>query len=321
MLRWLKEPLLHFLILGALIFLVYGWMSNERRPDEIWISSGQQDNLINTFTRTWQRPPTPAEFKGLLDDYVREEIAYREAMAMGLNDDDVIIRRRLRQKLELLAEDVASLSAPDDAQLQAFLDENKDEYLIEPSFSFRQIYFSPDLRDDPVVDSRALLAELQAAPESVDYSAMGDPIALPHRIDDARLSEIARVFGSDFSTQLAAVVSAQIAGADGGQASAQEIGQAGQAKDQGTDQTIGQWAGPLQSGFGLHLVLITHHVPGSEPSLEQVRDGVQRDWFSVRRREAVDSLYQRLAGNYTIEIEPLEVGLSAEAANVEEAVK
>jgi hypothetical protein len=292
--KWLKEPLLHFLLLGAAIFVLYGWVTDERSADEIFISAGQQDALINTFSRTWQRPPTPAEFKGLLDDYVREEIAFREASAMGLDDDDVIIRRRLRQKLELLAEDVASLSVPADAELQAFLDENLDDYRVEPRFSLQQIYFSPDRRKDAAADARALLSELQTAGEAPDFSTLGDSIALPGKLDDVRLSEIARLFGSDFSAQLAALDLSQPAGV-----------------------ASGQWSGPMQSGFGWHLVLITGHVPGSAPELQQVRDAVQRDWFSLRRREAVEGLYQRLAENYTIEIEPPETGLASDGASEE----
>jgi len=290
--KWLQEPLLHFLVLGALIFLVYGWVSDERRADELFISAGQQDNLINTFARTWQRPPTAAEFKGLLDDHVREEIAYREGRVLGLDENDVIIRRRLRQKLELLAEDVASLSVPGDVELQAFLDANVDDYLVEPRFSFQQIYFSTDRREDAAADAEQQLMELQSAAETADFSALGDPIAMPGRIENARLSEIARLFGSNFSEQLQAIA---------------------------TEQLTGQWFGPLQSGFGLHLVQINAQVPGSKPDLEQVREAVQRDWFSIRRREAVDGMYQRLAENYSIEIEPPATELSAESAGSDEA--
>jgi hypothetical protein len=286
--------LLHFLLLGALIFLVYGWVSDERRADEIFISAGQQDNLINTFARTWQRPPTAVEFKGLLDDYVREEIAYREGRVMGLDENDVIIRRRLRQKLELLAEDVASLSAPVDADLQAFLDANVEDYLIEPRFSFQQIYFSTDRREDAAADATQQLAELQSTAETVDFSVLGDPIALPGRIENARLDEIARLFGSNFSEQLQAA---------------------------GTEQATGLWIGPLQSGFGLHLVRIIAEVPGSKPDLEQVRESVQRDWFSIKRREAVDGMYQRLAENFSIEIEPPVTELAAESSPDEAAAQ
>jgi hypothetical protein len=283
--KWLQEPLVHFLILGALIFVVYDMVSDQRSADEIFISVGQQDTLINTFSRTWQRPPTPTEFKGLLDDFVREEIAYREASSLGLDENDVIIRRRLRQKLELLAEDVASLGVPSDADLQVFLDDHAINYQIEPRLSLQQVYFSPDRRPDPWQDAQNLLAELQTADADVDINAAGDPIALPPEIKGMRLGEIARVFGTVFSESLA-------------------------------EQETGQWVGPLQSGFGAHLVFINERIEGSKPDLEQVRDAVQRDWFSQRRREAVDGLYTRLAESYQIELESPEVA----SATVEEAV-
>jgi hypothetical protein len=270
--KWLKEPLLHFMLLGALIFVVYDMVSGQRSVDEIFISVGQQDNLINTFSRTWQRPPTPEEFKGLLDDFVREEIAYREGASLGLDDNDIIIRRRMRQKLELLAEDVASLNKPSDEELKAYLDEYVEDYLIESRLSLRHIYFSPDRREDPVGDATALLAELQTSSADLPIGEMGDPLPIPSEIDGLRLSEIGRLFGTVFSQQLEAVDS-------------------------------GEWLGPVESGFGFHLVYISERVQGTRPDLEQVRDAVQRDWFSLKRREAVDGMYQRLSENYQVEIE------------------
>jgi hypothetical protein len=281
--KWLKEPLLHFILLGALIFFVYGKFSNERSADEIFISSGQQDNLINTFSRTWQRPPTTAEFKGLLDDFVREEIAYREGAALGLDDDDIIIRRRMRQKLELLAEDVASLSQPGDEQLQAFLDEHAEDYRIEDRLSLQQIYFSPDRREDAVADATAQLAVMNLTDASIDIESLGDPIPLPGEIDGLRKSEIARLFGSVFAEQLENVETTR-------------------------------WAGPIESGFGFHLVFVKERIQGGKPDLNDVRDAVQRDWFSQRRREAVDGLYARLAENYQIEIEPPPKSVSEDSA-------
>ncbi|HET6564168.1 MAG TPA: peptidylprolyl isomerase [Xanthomonadales bacterium] len=286
--KWLKEPLLHFLVLGGLIFVFYGLVSERRSEQEIFISAGQQDNLINTFTRTWQRPPTPVEFKGLLDDYVREQIAYREAMAMGLDEDDVIIRRRLRQKLELLAEDVASLSLPSDAELQAFLEAHPEDYRIEPRYSLQQVYFSGDRREDPAKDAQALLAELQSAGQPPDYSNLGDPISLPAKIEGVNQREIARMFGNNFSEQLEKVAP-------------------------------GAWAGPLESGFGVHLVFVSEFEPGKNPELDEVRDAVQRDWFSLRRREAVDGMYARLVESYSIEVEAPEVELPANGASAEGA--
>lgn len=281
--KWLKEPLIHFLALGGLIFLVYSGISKQRSAGEIFISSGQQDTLINTFSRTWQRPPTPTEFKGLLDEYVREEIAYREAIALGLDDNDVIIRRRLRQKLELLAEDVASLSVPSEAELQAFLQEHQDDYLIEARYSLQQLYFSPDLRQDALADAQSALARLQVAGSTPDAESLGDPITLPGTVSDMRSGDLARLFGAAFAAGLESA-------------------------------ETGRWQGPVESGFGIHLVFITEKVPQQAPALEQVRNDVQRDWFSLRRREAVENLYQRLVENYQIEIEASPQAVSEQPA-------
>lgn len=270
--KWLKEPLLHFILMGALIFVVYDMVSDQRSADEIFISVGQQDNLINTFSRSWQRPPTREEFKGLVDDFVREEIAYREGASLGLDDNDIIIRRRMRQKLELLAEDVASLSQPSEEELQTYLDENVEDYLIESRLSLRQIYFSPDRREDPAGDAATVLAELQTANTELAFKELGDRLPIPSEIDGLRISEIGRLFGTVFSEQLEAVES-------------------------------DEWLGPVESGFGYHLVYITERVQGARPDLEQVRDAVQRDWFSQKRREAVDGMYQRLSENYQVDIE------------------
>ena len=147
--RWLKEPLLHFLALGALIFFVYGILAKEEVDEnEIFVSRGQQENLVNTFSRTWQRLPTPEEYQGLLRDYIREEIAYRQTRDMGLDENDIVIRRRLRQKLEMLAEDVAGLVPPTEQELQAYLEANPEDFALEPRLSLHQLYFSVDRRGD-----------------------------------------------------------------------------------------------------------------------------------------------------------------------------
>jgi len=275
MAKWLKEPLLHFLLLGALIFVVYGLLPEKGRShDEIFISGGQQENLINTFARTWQRPPTAEEFKGLLDDFVRQEIATREGQAMGLDQDDIIIRRRLRQKLELLAEDVAALNAPSEEQLQLYLDEHADDFRLEPVISLRQIYFSPDRRSENTQhDAEALLQRISMDGPDAALAYPGDPLPLPMELRAVSASEIARMFGNDFARGLATI-------------------------------EPGKWSGPVKSGFGSHLVFVTDRKEGRAPSLEEVRSVVQRDWFSQRRNEAVEGMYARLAENYTIKVEP-----------------
>lgn len=274
--RWLREPLIHFLLLGALIFAAYEQLAGGRTaPDEIFISRGQQENLLNTFGRTWQRPPTPAEFQGLLQDLIRQEIAYRESQSMGLDRDDIVIRRRLRQKLEMLAEDVASLAAPSEQDLQAYLEAHPDQFALETRLTLRQIYFSRDRRG-PAAEPDAIQLLQRIANDGPDggFEQFGDPLPLPAEIRDARESEVGRLFGSSFTDGL-----------------------------QGIEP--GRWSGPVESGYGLHLVFIEMREAGRVPELAEVRDAVQREWLSQRRQEAVDGLYQRLAENYTIEIEPL----------------
>jgi len=272
--RWLSEPLLHFLALGALIFLVYG-LVNEDAPgeDEIVVTRGQQAHLVTTFTRTWQRPPTPSEFQGLMQDWIRQEIAYREGQSMGLDRDDTVIRRRLRQKLELLAEDVVSLREPTDEELQAYLEENQEAYTREPRYTLRQVYFSPDRRgDDAVRDAEQALVLLAEDGPLVDPEAMGDPLPLPHRLADERLSAVARQFGADFAEALASL-------------------------------RPDAWEGPVRSGYGLHLVKVEARDAGRPLTLQEARDAVARDLANERRQSAIEQLYDRLAEKYTITVE------------------
>jgi len=274
--KWLKEPLIHFLILGGLIFLAYDWFAGKgSAPDEIIISRGQQENLLNTFSRTWQRPPTPQEFQGLLKDYIRQEIAYRESQSMGLDQDDIVIRRRLRQKLELLAEDIASLSVPSEEELQAYLDENTEGFMVEPRLSLRQIYFSRDRRGAAAEqDAITLLQRIGTDGPEGNFEEFGDPLPLPPELSNLREGEIARLFGTVFTDGLKGL-------------------------------ETGRWSGPVESGFGLHVVFIEDRLEGRVPDLGEVRDAVQRELLSQRRRDAVDGLYERLAENYSIEIESL----------------
>lgn len=280
--KWLKEPLLHFIILGAAIFLVYGAVSEKGSSQkEIFISKGQQENLLNTFSRTWQRLPTPEEYQGLVKDYLRQEIAYRESREMGLDQDDIVIRRRLRQKMEMLAEDVAGLVPPTDAELQAYLDANPEQFMTEPRMTLRQVYFSTDKRGEAAgQDALDTLAMFRGQGEEADILAAGDTLPLPQVLEDASAFEITRLFGPAFVERLEAV-------------------------------EAGIWTGPVPSGYGIHLVFVTDRVDSRLPGLDEVRPDVEREFMSLRRQESVDGLYEKLAENYTIEIEPLtEAGLN-----------
>lgn len=274
--HWLKEPLLHFLVLGLFIFILYEWRSpGLPSEDEIVVTRGQQEHLVTAFSRTWQRPPSSRELTNLIDDWIREEIAYRESQLMGLDANDVIIRRRLRQKLETLAEDIVSMAEPEEAQLQAFLEANRSEYLAEPWFSLKQVFFSLDRREDRAMDDAqdALRAIRAADPSSTEIPA-GDPLPLPSHMERLRSSAIAAQFGQVFVDHL-----------------------------QGLPD--GQWQGPIRSGYGLHLVYIEASIPGRELTIDEARDALIRDWSSEQRNLAIDRLYERLAERYEIIIEPM----------------
>jgi hypothetical protein len=273
--RFLKEPLFHFLLFGALIFAVYGWINRDvRAPDEIFISKGQQEHLVNMFSRTWQRPPTPEEYQGLLRDFIREEIAYRESVAMGLDEGDVIIRRRMRQKLELLTDEIVSFAEPQENELQSFLVENPDRFRSEAVMDLRQVYISVDKHGDNAInEATSVLNRLLADPE-VDWMSQGDVVQLPALLKDIRTGELGRLFGKQFTDGLA-----------------------------GLD--VGVWSGPIRSGYGLHLVAIDRLEAARDPSLVEVRDEVKTEWLEQRRRQATDELYDRMAQKYLIEIESL----------------
>jgi len=273
--RWLREPLVHFLALGAALFLFFAWTGGGAGPgsDQIVVGPGQVEHLAVSFARTWQRPPTSAELKGLVDDYVREEIAVREARNMGLDRDDTVIRRRLRQKLEFLAEDAVESTPPTDEELGTWLEEHADTYRLDPEIAFRQVYLNPDRRADSLeADAARLLKKLKAAGDSADISDIGDSIMLPAEVPLSPLRVIGRTFGQDFATSLDEVAP-------------------------------GAWTGPLRSGYGLHLVYVRERRPGRSPKLDEVRGALERDFVSDRRQRELESLYARLLERYDVRVE------------------
>jgi hypothetical protein len=179
--RVLREPLTHFIGLALAIFLLYGVVSRSAEPkaDEIIVTSAKIEQLGSLFTKTWQRPPSAQELKGLIDDYVKEEIYNREALLLGLDRDDTVIRRRLRQKMEFLVDAEVDAMAPTDAQLEVYLKANADQFRIEPMMAFEQIYLSPAKRGDRIdADARGMLDQVRGNPQ-VDPARLGDQTLLP----------------------------------------------------------------------------------------------------------------------------------------------
>jgi hypothetical protein len=269
----LREPLLHFLLLGAAIFGAYRLRSDARatQPGNILVTRGRIEALVAAFTRTWQRPPTASEREGLIRDYIREEVYVHEAIALGLDQDDMVIRRRLRQKLEFVSEDLTALAEPTDGQLSAYLAAHPDAFRVEPRFTFRQVFLDPHRRGARLSrDAARLLAALQRA--GADPDTLGDSSLLDDQIEAMPTSLVADQFGDQFAAVL-------------------------------NELPSGQWRGPVISTYGAHLVLVDGRMDGRVPALDEVRDVVRRDWANAQRTEASEKYYQALLRQYTVTVE------------------
>ncbi|MDB6155644.1 MAG: hypothetical protein JWL90_4097 [Chthoniobacteraceae bacterium] len=273
----LREPLLHFLLLGVAIFAAYGLVSKpiSGEPGNIVISAGQVAAMAEGFARTWRRPPTTAEIDGLIRDRVQEEVYCREAMALGLDKDDTIIRRRLRQKMEFVTDDVAALAEPTEDELSVYLKVHADTFRVQRQFTFSQVYLNPERHGENLArDTERLLAQLEQAGNQADVSAFGDPFLLEHKFHSLPASEAAKQFGENFAAKLG-------------------------------ELSPGQWQGPVESGYGVHLVLVSGRTEGLLPALAEVRDAVRREWANARRVEGNEKFYQELLKRYVVTIERL----------------
>jgi hypothetical protein len=270
--KLLREPLIHFLVLGAVLFLVFDLTAESDQPGKrrIVVSSGQVEQLAGQFSRTWMRPPTADELAGLVEEYVRSEIYYREALALGLAQDDPYVRNRLALKLEILLDDLSAEADPGDEALSRFLEAHAERFAEPARLSFRQVYLSPERHSDPVAEAQRLRELLR---DGADPSALGDVSMLISGLDAASPDVIARHFGEDFAAALLAL-------------------------------EPGGWVGPVRSTFGLHLVRVSEHRPPSQPALAEVRDLVLAEWRDQRRSEAREEAYGRLRERYEVVMEP-----------------
>lgn len=258
--RTLREPLLWFLLAGAVLFVVTGRAGERGAGGEIRVTDAERQRLHDQWLVQTGSPPTPVELERLVEQWIREEIYYREALALGLDEGDVIIRRRLVQKLAFLTEDLAAAAEPTADELAAYHARHADRYLQPARASFSHRYFSGQRREDPEAAARAALADPDDA---------GDPFMLQRTYAARSDAEIAELFGGDFAAALA-------------------------------DLPTGEWQGPIRSAYGWHLVRIEERLPARAPALEEVAQRVRADLIQERRTAANEAFFESLRGRYRV---------------------
>jgi len=265
----LKEPLLHFVLIGGLIFALYQAFDPAAEApgdDEIHVSPGRIAQLSAVFQKTWQRPPTRGELQGLVDDFILEEIYYREATAAGLDHNDTLIRRRLRQKMEFLSDDLG-VGTPDEEELREFVTQHPERFRQPPATTFRQIFFNPDkLGEDPNELMRSVAARLENGGEPEGHATL-----LPAAMSEASPDRIAATFGDEFAGAVAGL-------------------------------EVGSWSEPIRSSFGIHFVRIDARTEAKLPPLEEIRAEALREWEHDRRVAFRERFRRELQDKYEITV-------------------
>ena len=269
LMRLLREPLLHFLAIGGLIFLLYAAVDNSREApaNVIVITPERIDQLATGFSSVWKRMPTDDELDALIDEEVREEVYYRGAMALGLDKNDTIVRRRMRQKMEFLLDTGAYLQDPAAGELEAYFDANEDFYRSELRLAFEQIYLGEAPTAEAIASS---LGALKSDPP-VDPATLGERSLLPAQLGLSPPHAVDGVFGEGFFELLA-------------------------------ELPPGQWAGPLVSAYGVHLVRILDRLPARTPPLEEIRDAVMKNWREAQAQKIREQDYAERRKKFVVEI-------------------
>jgi len=275
-----KSPLVHFLIIGTGIYLAYAAFGTKQEapgPDKITVTSSEIGWLVESWQKRWNRPPTDAERQGLVEQYVRETVLYREALAMGLDKDDTIIRRRLAQKLEFLTDDLASIQSPSDEDLETYFAENAERYQTPAMITFAHVFFDVDQRginaEQAALDIKVQLEAREHPAEDVED--VGDPFMLQRYYPERTQAEIQKLFGRRFAVDVFGLEPRR-------------------------------WHGPVQSGYGLHLVFVHQREDARSSPFTEVRERVAQDWQEDRRQEVSDQYFAGLLKRYQVVIEDYE---------------
>lgn len=289
--KLLRQPLVQFIVIGGAIGLLYGLLGDGSGGDSdrtVTVSAGEIARLEATWRAQWNRPPTPRELDGLIGAQVRERVLYREALSMGLGDDDPIVRRVIAQKLELLYNDLLELSlSPTDQELREYFASNADAYRPPPRVTVTQIFLNPDKRQERTLpDAERMVARLrQQGGATEETDDLGDSLMLQRYYPGRSEAEIGRLFGAEFAAEVMGLAA-------------------------------GEWHGPLLSGYGVHVVYVHDRLEPPMPEFEAVEASVRQDWTSDRRRELSEEFFSELLDRYEVVIEQAE---SSPAAAVNES--
>ena len=285
--KFLREPLLHFMFIGAVIYLLYAVFAEpaaEETDKTIVVTAGEIEWMNTAWQKRWNRPPVTEELDGLIKQYIKETVLYREALTMGLNKHDQVIRRRLAQKLEFLAKDLVALTPPTEEELQAYFMVHQKYYTEPTRYTFTQVFIDPDKRGDATLDdAESIKATLIAKADAIDdIGGLGDDLMLQNYYPEKDQAEIQKQFGSGFAESL-------------------------------VELSPGQWHGPVLSGYGVHLVYVHSIIEPPATVFDDVRERVTLDWETEKGIELNDKFYDSLREQYTIVIEePAEAdGLTA----------
>lgn len=273
--RLLREPLLQFLIVGVLLFATWKAVSPDStaldKRSRIELTDDDLKQLATTWMLAGRAPPTPEQMQRLVEDRIRQEVLYREALALGLDKGDTIVQRQLARKMEFLAEDVSKLEEPKPEELKAWYEKNGERFALPPRITFGHIYFSPDRRGAKVrADAESALTQLDGKPmDSPGIATAGDPFMYQQYYGDRPFDEIARQFGPNFARALVKLAP-------------------------------GQWAGPIESGYGWHVVFAESITPQRIPEYEEVEANVRSLWIEDRRDEVKGRMYEAMRARYDI---------------------
>ncbi|WP_018238658.1 peptidyl-prolyl cis-trans isomerase [Ensifer sp. BR816] len=269
--KLLKEPLIHFAVAGIGLFLAYGWLNGDGGANgsaEIRITDGQLRWVTETWSNQWRRRPSDDELRGLVAELVKEEMLAREARALGLDQDDTIIRRRLAQKMTFLIEDTAPIAEPSEEDLRQFYNAHPDRFRREARLSFDHVFFSTSKRSDAAADARSVLAASDAL-DDAEMIDRGDPLLFASRLGDSTEADIAAQFGAGFAQRLVTLPS-------------------------------GKWSGPIESAYGLHLVRLSETAPAAIKPFAEVKADVIEQWRDKQRRDYERRYFAELFGKYDI---------------------